>query len=263
MTQTVAITADSAAGRVLLALRAGPHTPGELDGRLGCSAPQVGLPQLIRGGLVERQNDGGEITYRITEAGRAACPFRNPKAALPATPPEVFIMPKGETKLTRQKVLDAIVNAGPAGLDRKQLAAKFDYLAAINAIDNHINKLTMEQPPVVFKPRPGLLVDIKYKSTYAPEIAPETASTATDDWIPEPLATDPAPAAYAVETLDVEQITARPVVFDTELEYPCQVEFCVFSSGGLDMLTDAGTISLSAPVLRKLRAFLGLFAEAA
>lgn len=250
------ITADSIDGRVLLALRAGPTTTSELAERFGY---KTHLGHLVRAGLIANTDD----TYRLTEAGRAACPFRNPKAALPATPPEVFIMPKGETKLTRQQVLAAIVAAGPSGLDRKQLAAKFDHLAAINAIDKHINNLTMEQPPVVFKPRPGLLIDIKYKSAYAPEIAPETASTATGDWIPEPLATDPAPAAYAVETLDVEQITARPVVFDTELEDPCQVEFCVFSSGGLDMLTDAGTISLSAPVLRKLRAFLGLFAEAA
>lgn len=250
------ITADSMDGRVLLALRAGPTTTSELAERFGYKTP---LGHLVRTGLIVNTDD----TYRLTDAGRAACPFRNPEAAK-VSPPEVFTMPKGETKLTRQKVLDAIVAAGASGLDRKELARMFGHLVGINAIDNHINKLAFEEPPVVFKPRPGLLVDIKFKKAEAaPEIAPETASTATDDWIPEPLATDPAPAAYAVEDLDVEQITARPVVFDTELEDPDAVEFCIYSSGGMDMLTDAGTISLNGAVLGKLRAFLGLFAEAA
>ena len=181
-------------------------------------------------------------------------------------------MPKGETKLTRQQVLAAIIAAGPGGITRMELAKKFEHLVAINAIDNHINNLANGFPGAIFKPKAGVVVAIQFNGSAAPEIAQKTTSTATDaaqaEFAPmageQPLPGELAgPVSYPVETLDVEQITARPVVFDTELEYPCQVEFCVFSSGGLDMLTDAGTISLSAPVLRKLRAFLGLFAEAA
>lgn len=187
-------------------------------------------------------------------------------------------MPKGETRLTRQQVLAAIVAGGASGVSRAKLCELFAGRAEPNAIDNHIGALNKMQPPVIFKPKAGVVVAIQFKGNaetianfeaelaVAPEIAPITASTATDDWIPEPLATDPAPAApavYAVENLDVEQITARPVVFDTELDDPGQVEFCIYSSGGFDMLTDQGTISLAAPVFNKLRSFLGILAEAA
>lgn len=264
MTNTPAIAADSREGRLLLALRRGPHEPGELAEQFGNLSGLQG--QLVRAGLIAYDGD----FYTLTEAGRAACPFRNPLAAKPATP-EVFIMPKGETKLTRQKVLDAIVAAGPGGITRKALVDKFAHLVKANAVDNHILSLDNASIPVVFRPERGLIVAVQFNDqqhgeTVAPKIAPETASTATDDWIPEPLATDPVPAApvvYAVENLDVEQITARPVVFDTELDDPDQVEFCIYSSGGFDMLTDQGTISLAAPVFKKLRTFFGILAEAA
>lgn len=48
---------------------------------------------------------------------------------------------------------------------------------------------------------------------------------------------------------------------DIELNDPEQVEFAIFSSGGLDMYTDQGNVTLSKDVLHKLRRFLGLFAE--
>lgn len=50
---------------------------------------------------------------------------------------------------------------------------------------------------------------------------------------------------------------------DIEINDPEQVEFAIFSSGGLDMYTDQGNVTMGRDVLRKLRAFLGLFAEAA
>lgn len=40
-------------------------------------------------------------------------------------------MPKGETKLTRQQVLAAIIAAGPGGITRMELAKKFEHLVAI------------------------------------------------------------------------------------------------------------------------------------
>lgn len=52
-----------------------------------------------------------------------------------------------------------------------------------------------------------------------------------------------------------------PFSEDIELNDPEQVEFAIFSSGGLDMYTDQGNVTLGRDVLRKLRAFLGLFAE--
>ncbi len=242
----------------LQALRAGPMTSTEMEERWSFGSNYA--QELLRAGLVELVKEG----YSLTDAGRSACPFRNPLAAKPAIK-EVFIMPKGETHVTRQQVLAVILAGGAAGATRRQLIEKFAGRATEQAIDMHLTALNRQRPVVIFKPRPGVLVGIQYVPEPA-EIAPEAASTATDDWIPEPLATDPAPAVpivYAVENLDVEQITARPVVFDTELDNPDQVEFCIYSSGGFDMLTEQGTISLAAPVLKKLRSFLGILAEAA
>ena len=255
------ISADSREGRLLLALRRGPHEPGELAEQFGKLSGLQG--QLMRAGLIAYNGD----TYTLTDAGRAACPFRNPLAAKAAVQPEVFIMPKGETHVTRQQVLAVILAGGAAGATRKQLIEKFAGRASEQGVEMHMSALHRQKPAVVFKPKAGVLVGIQFAnatpSEPAPapaEIAQETASTGAEDWIPEPLATDPpVPATYAVENLDVEQITARPIIFDTELEDPDQVEFCIFSSGGFEIMSEQGTIGLSAPVLAKLRAFLGLF----
>ena len=153
------ITADSGAGRLLLALRRGPHSAGLLE-EAGCST--VHLPLLLKDGLAVK--DDGE--YRITEAGRAACPFRNPLAAK-AAELEKFTMPKGETKMTRQQVLAAIQAAGSAGTTRKALIEKFG--CSESNIDNHIMLLNRAQPAVITKPRPGYLVAVEFQSAPAPE----------------------------------------------------------------------------------------------
>ena len=77
-----AITHDSPMGRTLLALRAGPMTSGELNERFQGGFAST---QLNRLGLVTRTED----LWVITDAGRAACPLRNPLAASVQTmPPE-------------------------------------------------------------------------------------------------------------------------------------------------------------------------------
>ncbi len=61
--------------RILLALRAGPLTPQQLEERLG---GQVSVSKLIHRGLVEADGDASlgvrTTEYRLTAAGRAACP---------------------------------------------------------------------------------------------------------------------------------------------------------------------------------------------
>jgi len=157
----VNLTADSLAGRALLALRRGPHTAGLLD-ELGGSLSSY-LPLLLKAGLAVK--DDGE--YRIiTEAGRTACPFRNPLAAT-AAEPEKFTMPKGEAKMTRQQVLAAIQAAGAAGTTRKALIEKFG--CTESNIDNHIMFLNRAQPAVITKPRPGVVVAVEFAETSAPE----------------------------------------------------------------------------------------------
>ncbi len=274
-----AITADSIAGRVLQALRAPPGMTVSEAWERWPSTGTKPLCDLQRAGLVT--NDGD--VYTLTEAGRAACPSRNPLAAKPAIP-EVFTMPKGETKLTRQQVLAAIVEAGAAGISRAALVEKFAHRVERNAVDNHIANLNSALPPVIYKPHHGHLVDIKLASAFiAAKNAQETASTATDDWIPEPLATDP-PAAHDIHgislAVDHHEVADLPapslaaqmaqiggrlpaIVEDMTLDNPDTVEFAIYSSGGLDIFAEDCAITLQAPVLNKLRAFLGTLKEAA
>ena len=79
MSKAVTYSANSREGKTLLALRAGPMTNGELYERF----PSGHLVSaLAKAGLAEPCENG----WRITDAGRAACPLRNPAVAT-ITPP--------------------------------------------------------------------------------------------------------------------------------------------------------------------------------
>lgn len=258
---------DANRAKTLQGLRAGPMISMEMTERWSFGARYA--VEMLREGLVELVGD----EYRLTPAGRAACPFRNEKAATAAAP-EVFTMPKGETKLTLQQVLDAILATGSAGITRKTLIEKFSQRGTEQAVDMHITALNRMLPAVIFKPKPGVLVGVQFP--YVPDaakIAPKTASTATDDWIPEPLATDPAPVDDLSEPAKavVAEYSALvkglpdfvPIVDDIRIDNPDTVEFAIYSSGGMDIYCEDCAITLDREVLAKLRAFLGRFAEAA
>lgn len=190
----------------LLGLRAGPMTSMEMTERWSFGTRFA--VEMQRDGLVEVI--GNE--YRLTAAGRAACPFRNPLAATAAAP-ETFIMPKGETKLTRQQVLAAIVAAGPAGMSRAALIEKFAHLVSVQAIEMHMSALYRQQPPVVFKPKAGVMVALEFK-TDAPAVEPavnDPLPVAADDdlnkWVPEPLATDIDGISLAVDHHDAADLS--------------------------------------------------------
>ena len=114
-------TAETIEGRILLGMRAGAMET------TACYERFPGFSQIIgglaRAGLVER----GDDSYRLTAAGRAACPFRNPSAAKPAaTAPIKEIQPMPATAgLTTARVLDRIIAAGPTGISPNDLAAEF------------------------------------------------------------------------------------------------------------------------------------------
>lgn len=256
-------------------LRAGPMTNMEMTERW--SFGNFYATEMVRKGLAEIVGD----EYRITPAGRAACPFRNPLAAAPAIEPEKFTMPKGETKLTRQQVLAAIVEAGAAGISRAALVEKFAHRVERNAVDMHITAINRVLPPVIFKPSHGHLVAIEFVDAFnAQESAQKTASTATD---PKFSALMPKPAhdIHGVSlTVDHHEVTDLPapslaaqmaqiggrlpaIVEDMTLDDPDTVEFALYSSGGLDIFAEDCAITLQAPVLNKLRAFLGTLKEAA
>jgi len=76
------VDAQSPAGRMLLALRAGGShgvEVGDLAERFGSGYSSV-LSSLVRRQLVTRSGADKNVTCRLTEAGRAACPLRNPLA---------------------------------------------------------------------------------------------------------------------------------------------------------------------------------------
>lgn len=124
------ITADNNDGRVLLALRAGAMTSYEFSER-GLSVSGW----LIKEGLVD-QVDG---IYRITDAGLAACPLRNPLAARkvgPATSSEDESM-----NISQQQVLDVIASAGTEGIKPPEIAARVGLQSVDKAIRNHLYRL--------------------------------------------------------------------------------------------------------------------------
>lgn len=151
------ITADSMEGRLLLALRAGEMTNGELTERLGHLG---GITNPIRLGYVVWING----YYRITDTGRVACPYRNPLAAPGGVQP-ITVKPEVEMSkenvVTRQQVLAAIEAAGPSGISPKFLIATFG--CSDSVIYNHISLLSKQQPPVIFKPKTGLVCAIKFQ----------------------------------------------------------------------------------------------------
>lgn len=70
-------THSSLAGRLLMALRAGETTLAGLAERFGRTAVEHVAPQLLRAGLIElNHEDRLDKAYRLTPAGRAACPSR-------------------------------------------------------------------------------------------------------------------------------------------------------------------------------------------
>lgn len=273
----------------LQALRAGPMTSTEMEERWSFGSNYA--QELLRAGLVELVKEG----YSLTDAGRSACPFRNPLAAKPAIK-EVFIMPKGETHVTRQQVLAVIVAGGAAGITRKALIEKFSRRATEQCIDMHVTALNRQTPPVIFKPKLGVMVGIEHKSAEPAPVVKDSLTTETPAEIaPKPASTAPvlskaeaaalaSPAAHDIHgvslAVDHHEVADLPpaslaaqmaqiggrlpaVVEDLTIDNPDTTEFAIYSSGGLDIFTDDCAITLQKPVVAKLRAFLGLFQEAA
>ena len=228
---------------------------------------------LIRRGFAAHDGE----TFTITAAGRAACPFANPLlAARPASQPEETVVPRG--KITRQDVYNAIVAAGPAGITRKALAEKLG--VSDNNVDGHLWQLAKNPDTVVRRPKRDLLVAGCFVAgTDAMPVAVPLPPPSVKVKNPVSIATgaehtlgEAASLAAVDAMLDAlpklggdKPFVSAPAPFseDIELDDPEQVEFAIFSSGGLDMYTDQGNVTLGKAVLHKLRAFLGLFQEAA
>ena len=280
MVLTEKITRGSPEGRVLLALRGGPHERHELDGRFGTSVT-ASLFSLSKRGLVE----SGDGTWRITAAGRAACPFRNPllsgeapcptgQASQPEDPEEETMNDLQGT--TYKSVVSAIVSAGPAGLTRKQLAEQFGAgtRKETTRLDAHVSYALRQSPPAIAKLAPGHYVGAVYMPVKPGEEAPKAVAKAKPrvkaEKYPAPVfaeaaaapAPSPAPSGQEPQTPQEPQALLPGFYGRLRIDDPGLLEFAVFSTGSFELHTEFGVISMSQAAMRKLRAFLGLFADA-
>jgi hypothetical protein len=127
------LTVDNADGRTLLALRSGPMTAGELSARNGTGVARW----LIKAGYITQD----DRYFRITEAGRAVCPYRNPLAAPGLVPPATYkpeIDMSRENIVSRQQVLAAVREGGEAGISKLDLITKFEHLVNEAAVTSHL-----------------------------------------------------------------------------------------------------------------------------
>lgn len=274
------ITADNNDGRVLLALRAGEMTPGELAER-GLHFPGW----LITAGYVARDAN----YYRITVAGRVACPYRNPLAATVAAPARMEINMSRITssnKVSRVDVLAVIAGSGPKGIKKSTLVADFDHLVPEAAITSHLVQL--KKDGAIDNPRLGWWVAVDSGAALAEVVKPVAEAQAQPDgalahfpFDPKavlheqqqaaPRAEDLMPAmpelAVREETIEIKGLAERRaptcLVIDSEESF----KLGIFSNGEMSIELDDGiqdaTIILEACAVKKLRAFLGLFREMA
>lgn len=271
------ITASSLEGRALLALRAGPMTIGEVNERLGASLPRC----LLTAGLVEATADG----YRLTGAGLTACPYRNPLAAPGVVKPYTLETDMSrENPVTRQQVLAAIVEAGPAGMNRQALLERFG--CPETNLDNHIMHLNKQTPAVIVKPAKGHFVAVEYWRNPVPAAAAEVPAVTSSPESPVknalklPLTAAVAPVeptepavpiladldlasltrlAASAETIEVKAIADRRAPLAIAVDEEHDFELGIYSDGTLALVIDTGLddcrISFSKAALDKLVAF--------
>jgi hypothetical protein len=264
------ITADSFIGRVLLALRAGPITAAESEERW---PGNKSMYDAVRLKLVEKIGD----EFRLTEAGRAACPYRNPLAAPGVVQPYIFqpesTMPR-ENIVTRQQVLAEIQAHGQAGITKSALVAKFEHLVGEPAITSHL--VMLKKDDAVSNPSRGLWVSTP---TVNPKNEPKTESPAVvagDSAVAKQQLIDMAAAIdlenltmppEAFETIEIQAVPDRRAPLAMAIDDEGDFEVGIFSDGTLNLVIDDGlqdaVIEFSPPALAKLRRFLGRVQEAA
>lgn len=280
------ITTTNLEGRALLALRAGPMTTSELNERLGYSLPGW----LLKAGYVVF----ADSAYRLTEAGRAACPYRNPLAAPGVVKPYTFkseIEMSRDNVITRQQVLAAIVEAGAAGINKRHLVDRFPMVNE-NAITSHL--VMLKKDGSINNPSLGLWVAVTSQPTQqsgnadarragfskapapeAPAITPSPdspfkAALTSPSAIVSPMIDELAELiveASHQEPIDVPAIPERRATPRIDIDTADDFEVGIYSDGTLTLEIDDGLqdaiVEFSPLALAKLRRFLGLFAEVA
>lgn len=254
-------TADSDAGRLLLALRAGPTTAAELAERFGRSH---GIGALERRGLVVSEAGA----YRLTEAGRAACPLGNPLAAGIAPPvvaklPPEPAMPAPQYTSSRTTVLRHLTAAGAQGVTRQALLRVVDDERTLNTV---IQALVRNGQAV--RPQKGLLVAAEFAGQHAglaaltapltpppaPVAAPAVQPQVTDDNSGSETAGPTSLASTRREDAPSPAVAAAgegsPVADD--------IRFALWEDGQLDICTPRGVLEIPPATTDRLIRFLGL-----
>lgn len=254
--------AESPAGRTLIALRAGAMSSAELYERF---AGNHALAELHKRGFVEQCIAGG---WKLTAAGREACPLRNPLAGgLPPDPPRAITARKAPLSVLSSRhsstpkptaqgdsAMPLYVNedlspinqvrqrlvGSPEGITRRQLMRDLKHLSEAR-IDNAIFKLC--EAGEAARPKMGFLVATdRLKSVAVVPLAPAPREEARKPETETPAApvkelAKPAPAAPTVP----------------------EIEFSIYDDGRLAIIDGDEILVLPPDATRRLGRFLGYF----
>ena len=156
------ITADSPTGRLLLALRAGEMTSAEITERFDHAKS---VSALARAGLVE----SGLYGWRLTAAGRVACPLRNPLAAtVLISPPLSLITPRTwQSPLHRPTPPRKLIKETemPASKPVETIAQATARIAAANAAAEATNATAQAAAPAVAQDAASVVLGILASAT--------------------------------------------------------------------------------------------------
>jgi len=297
----MALTANEI--RALRALRAGPLTREQAEERWVSGATELyslaraGLAEKVGGEF--RITPTGRAACPPVNPLLAAMPAKSKETAMPLQCHSykdvvAAIVAAGASGMTRKQLAD--VFAADSRADQGRIDAHIFY--ALNRVDPPpIAKIKRgHYVAAEFAPEPET-VETKLQAAIKRITTPETAEAGIPEEEVAKHARDYAEMIdFDLEAAQSVDLTAQPPTLgeaaslaavnktldalpklgsdappnppsqfseDIEINDPEQVEFAIFSSGGLDMYTDQGNVTMGRDVLRKLRAFLGLFAEAA
>lgn len=278
------ITSDSPAGRVLQALRAGPMTNGELDERFPGRHVSHILGILARAGLARK--DGQQGWWQLTDAGRTACPLRNPLAAVVTPPPAgaaggrltanntprttASAPTRSVTTPTHPLEEIAIMSKstpGPASKARPAIAAAIADIDQAHAISREVLIARAACPDIA---RNTLKSAIKNMVSEGIVIAACGATSARryfdvrTQWVADdaPVASkgeraEPSPASAVPAALP--RTDAPPPAPANDTAAPGAVEFALYSDGRLAIIDGDDILVLPPEDMRRLVHFLGCF----
>lgn len=238
------ITQDSLMGRTLLALRAGPMTSGELTERFPGGFAITQLSQLK---MVQRTDD----LWVITDAGRVACPLRNPLAAsIQTMPPEATRARQPAyghstkentmtTKTTIELARDAITKA-IAGITKAGALKREDLFTRAGT---HIDHLTLRN--VLRK----MVLELKYVGACG-----HTASRRFYD-----LRTLEAAHSQIQNLTPAMDARTRADVPKPQPTDAAEIEFSIYDDGRLAIVDGDEILVLPPDATQRLGRFLGCF----